>query len=56
MYNVCKKCGKRFDLKEKKCPDCGCKLKKEYTEEELKAIQQQNDDMTVINTTMINIM
>ena len=49
MYTVCEKCGKKYDL-EKKCPKCGCKLKTQYTEEELKKIQKQNDDMTVINT------
>ena len=56
MYKVCIKCGKKFDLKEKKCLDCGGKLKKEYSEEELKELQKQNDDFTVINTTIINMM
>ena len=52
MYKVCEKCGKKYDL-EKKCPKCGCKLKTQYTEEELKKIKKQNDDMTVINTMLL---
>lgn len=35
MYKVCKNCGKQFDLSVKKCPECGGKLKKQFTEEEL---------------------
>ena len=50
MYKICKDCGKKCDLSEKKCPVCGGKLKKHITEEELKEIQKQNDDMVVINT------
>ena len=49
MYKICKDCGEKCDLSEKKCPVCGGKLKKQFTEEELKEIQKQNDDMTVIN-------
>ncbi len=53
MYKFCEKCKEMYDLKEKKCPKCGGKLKKQYTEEELKEIQKQNDDMTVINTMLM---
>jgi predicted amidophosphoribosyltransferase len=53
MYKICKDCGKKCDLSEKKCPVCGGKLKKQFTEEELKEIQKQNDDMTVINTLLM---
>lgn len=52
MYKFCEKCKKKYDLKEKKCPVCGTKLKKEYTEEEIKEIQKENDDMSVIMNTM----
>ena len=44
MYKICKDCGKKCDLSEKKCPVCGGKLKKQFTEEELKDIQEQNDE------------
>ena len=54
MYKICKDCGKKCDLSEKKCPVCGGKkLKKQFTEEELKEIQKQNDDMAVINTLLM---
>ena len=58
MYKICKDCGKKCDLSEKKCPKrkcpvCGGKLKKQFTEEELKEIQKQNDDMAVINTLLM---
>ena len=53
MYKVCEKCKEKYDLKQKKCPKCGGKLKKRYTEEELKKIQKQNDDITVINTMLM---
>ncbi len=36
-----KDCGEKCDLSEKKCPVCGGKLKKQFTEEELKEIQKQ---------------
>ena len=55
MYKICKDCGKKCDLSEKKCPVCGGKLKKQFTEEELKEIQKQNDDMAVINTLLMQI-
>ena len=54
MYKICKDCGEKCDLSEKKCPVCRGKLKKQCTEEELKEIQKQNDDMTVINT-LLNV-
>ena len=50
MYKVCMDCGEKCDLSEKKCPKCGGKLKKHYSEEEIREIQKQNDDMAVINT------
>ena len=53
MYKICKDCGGKCDLSEKKCPVCWGKLKKQFTEEELKEIQKQNDDMTVINTLLM---
>ena len=46
-------CGMKYDLSEKKCPVCGGKLKKQFTEEELKDIQKQNDDMAVISTLLM---
>ena len=62
MYKICENCKEKYDLKEKKCPQCGGKLKKQYTggklkkqytEEELKEIQKQNDDTMVIDTLLI---
>jgi len=53
MYKICKDCGEKCDLSEKKCPVCGGKLKKQFTEEELKEIRKQNDDMAVINTLLM---
>lgn len=52
MKNYCEKCGKEFDIKKKKCPVCGEKLRIDYSEEELKEIKKQNDDMVAINTMM----
>ena len=54
MFKICMNCGKKYDLSEKKCtkrkcPECGGKMKTQYSEEELKEIQKQNDDMVVIN-------
>ena len=58
MYKICMNCGKKYDLSEKKCPkrkcpECGGKMKIQYTEEELKEIQKQNDDMVAINTLLM---
>ena len=53
MYKICENCKEKYDLKEKKCPHCGGKLKKQYTEEELKEFQKQNDDTMVIDTFLI---
>jgi hypothetical protein len=50
MHKYCEKCEKDYDCALKKCPVCGEKLTKQYTEEELEKIQKQNDDFTVINT------
>ena len=50
MFKFCVDCGEKCDLWEKKCPVCGGKLKRQFTEEELKEIRKQNDDMAVINT------
>ena len=53
MYKICRDCGAKYDLSEKKCPKCGGKLETQYTEEELKEIQKQNEDMTVVNTLLM---
>ena len=53
MYKICKDCGKKCDLSEKKCPVYGGKLKKRFTEEELQEIQKQNDDMAVISALLM---
>lgn len=58
MYKICMNCGKKYDLSEKKflnqkCPECGGKMKTQHSEEELKEIQKQNDDMVVINTLLM---
>ena len=50
MFKTCKDCGNKYDLSEKNCPACRGKLKKQFTEEELKELQKQNDDLAVINT------
>ena len=52
MYKVCKNCGKQYDLSVKKCPECGGKLKEQFTEAELEEIKKQNDDFTAISTFM----
>lgn len=49
MIKYCKKCKKEFDCKVKKCSDCGGKLEKQYTEQELEEIKKQNDIITTIN-------
>jgi rRNA maturation endonuclease Nob1 len=51
-------CGKKYDLSEKKCPKrkcpvCGGKIETQYTEEEMREIKKQNDDMVVINTLLM---
>ena len=53
MVKICKDCGRKCDLSEKKCPVCEGKLKKQFTEEELKEVRKQNDDMAVINTLLM---
>ena len=53
MYKFCKTCKEKYESQEIKCPKCGKKLFKQYTEEELKEIQKQNDDMTVIDTLLM---
>ena len=58
MYKICMNCGKKYDLSEKKCPKrkcpvCGGKIETQYTEEEMREIQKQNDDMVVINTLLM---
>ena len=58
MYKICMNCGKKYDLSEKKCPKrncpvCGGKLETQYTEEEMREIKKQNDDMVVINTLLM---
>lgn len=53
MYKLCEKMWKKYDIEVKKCPECGYKLKKQYTEEEIKAIKKQNEDMTIIDTMLL---
>ena len=53
MVKICKDCGVKCDLSEKKCLVCRGKLEKQFTEEELKEIRKQNDDMAVINTLLM---
>ena len=53
MFKFCVDCGEKCDLSEKKCSVCGRKLKRQFTEEELKDIQEQNDEMAVINTLLM---
>ncbi len=53
MIKICMDCGEKCDFSEKKCPVCGGRLKKQYTEEEIKEIQKQNDDMVVISTLLM---
>jgi len=48
-----KMCKKEYDDKTKKCFDCKVKLQAVYTDEELREIQKQNDDFTVINTMLV---
>jgi len=52
MKKICVKCNKEFNKTSKKCPICGKKLKEVFTEEELKELRKQNDDMVAINTMM----
>lgn len=49
MLNYCSKCKKKFECSFKKCPNCGSRLEKQYTEEELKKMQKESEDITVIN-------
>lgn len=53
MIKICKNCKKKFSPAEKKCPKCGKRLKKQYTQKELKELQKQNDDMAVISTLLM---
>jgi len=50
MIKYCSQCKMEVDCEAKKCPGCGGKLERKYTEEELQEIQKQNEDFTVINT------
>ena len=50
MIKFCESCNIEYDCDEKKCRACGKKLETKYSEEELKKIQEENDDFTVINT------
>ena len=50
MIRVCPKCNKQYDVNVKKCPTCGKRLKREYTQEELEKIKKENDEAMVINT------
>ncbi len=50
MIYVCPKCNKQFDKSVKKCPECGKRLKRQYTEEELEKIKKENDEALIVNT------
>ncbi|MDR0812925.1 MAG: hypothetical protein LBO63_02835 [Oscillospiraceae bacterium] len=50
MTKYCKHCSREYDSALKKCPDCGGKLRENYTEEELEQIQKEDDDFTVVST------
>ena len=50
MHKRCENCSKDYDCTLKKCPVCGEKLEKQYTEKEREQRQKDNDDYTVINT------
>lgn len=53
MIKFCGKCNKQYGMDLKKCPVCGKRLKNKYSQEELKEIKKQNDDMTIINTMLM---
>lgn len=53
MKKYCKKCDKVFFEDINKCPVCGKRLKDIYSDEEIREIENQNDDMTVIDTMML---
>lgn len=53
LYKICKKCGRMFSKDQKMCLVCGCKMKLQYTDEELEKIEKQNEDMTVIHTMLL---
>ena len=48
MIKVCETCKRQYPYREKKCPQCGKRLKKRYTQAELEEIRKQNDDMSVV--------
>lgn len=50
MKRYCVKCKIEYDEKATKCPKCGKRLIKQYTLEELKNIQKENEDVITITT------
>lgn len=50
MKKYCVKCKTEYDENATKCPKCGKRLKKQYTQEELKKIQKENEDIITITT------
>lgn len=50
MIHVCPKCNKQYAETVKKCPICGKRLKRQYTEEELEKIRKENDEALIVNT------
>ena len=50
MIRVCTDCDKEYEESMKKCPVCGKKLKKQYTEEEREKIRKENEEALIINT------
>lgn len=52
MQKYCEKCKKAYESSVKKCPECGKKLKKEYSPEEIKELENVAimNSITTINT------
>lgn len=50
MIRVCSNCNKEYDVDMKKCPICGKRLKRQYTQEELEKIKKENDEALIVNT------
>lgn len=49
MIHVCLKCNQQYEETMKKCPICGKRLKKQYTEEELEKIRKEEEDAMIVN-------
>ena len=44
MIKVCVKCRREFQPDERKCPVCGEKLRRAYTEEEAEKMKKEEED------------